>query len=707
MNWLTAIVEGLFLVPFLATLWRYARQRDPVSRDLALVFSPLAAALVGEIWKGSVGSPSPILRAIAGGLFLLQPVFVLHLVSLLRPVPRQLLWASAIILVGGTALAVVLPGAIDVVGPRAIAAIVVVGGFVVFEAAAAIYLLLEAVRRRGPVAVRMGLAGISTGVFAFALVVATVGAVISAPTAVSSATAAVLALLSGVGYVLALLPPGPIRRIAQARTTVDYTRELIARSGDPIDRIWTGFTDVAVRMQGGFAAMLTGPRTGAVSLIATTGMTAPENLESMTWSQFDENVQSGRSRWDVPVAEVGPIRKALAEAAGARYVSIVPVELPGSGDRGALILMSTHRALFHPSDAELLAALGAQTAIVAERRAVMADQEALADRLATTVEALRSASAAKSDFVASMSHEFRTPLSAIIGFSDLMTTEPRDGDNVSVPIEWVDHIQRGGQHLLTLVNDVLDLARVEAGRLELRPEPVDVGLAVTEAVNGLRPLADRKNLAFHAEARSFNVAVDRGRFRQILYNLISNAIKYTPDGGSIRVTASMAGGEVRIAVADTGVGIAAEDHPRVFEEFRQVGDPSERQPGSGLGLAVTKRLAEAHGGRIELESARGHGSTFTLVLPAQDAEGAAIERPTCPVWKRPTAHLPYRATSWSSRMIRVRFDCSASISRGRDTRSGSPPRGRPGSRLPGPRVRRPSSWMSSCRAWTVGKSSGG
>jgi signal transduction histidine kinase len=159
------------------------------------------------------------------------------------------------------------------------------------------------------------------------------------------------------------------------------------------------------------------------------------------------------------------------------------------------VLLSEHRALFHASDLELLSALGAQTAIVAERRAVMAEQEELTERLKLTVEALRSASAAKSDFVASMSHEFRTPLSAILGFSELMGGEPREGDSVTVPVEWVEHIHRGGQHLLALVNDVLDLARVEAGRLELHPEAIDVGSAVTEAVNGLRPLADRKSIA--------------------------------------------------------------------------------------------------------------------------------------------------------------------------------------------------------------------
>jgi CheY-like chemotaxis protein/anti-sigma regulatory factor (Ser/Thr protein kinase) len=138
-----------------------------------------------------------------------------------------------------------------------------------------------------------------------------------------------------------------------------------------------------------------------------------------------------------------------------------------------------------------------------------------------------------------------------------------------------------------------------------------------------------------------HVVVDRGRFRQILYNLVSNAIKYTPDGGTIRVTASLVGDEARIAVIDSGVGIAPEDHQRVFEEFRQVGDPADRQPGTGLGLAVTKRLAEAHDGRIELESRRGAGSTFTLVLPAGEAIESASIAPSpaldlAPATDRPT-----------------------------------------------------------------------
>ncbi|MGZ8437784.1 MAG: response regulator, partial [Candidatus Limnocylindrales bacterium] len=399
---------------------------------------------------------------------------------------------------------------------------------------------------------------------------------------------------------------------------------LIATSSEPVSVIWQGFTQLAVGMQGGAAVMITGTRPGAASIVASTGVDLEPGAVEIGWDDLESLVGAGRSGWDVPTARVGPMRRRLADSTGAQFVSVVPIDVPQSDATAVLVLLSSHRTLFHVSDFELLRALGAQTAIVAERRSVMAEQEALAERLASTVEALRSASAAKSDFVASMSHEFRTPLSAILGFSELMAGEQRDGDRVTVPVEWVDHIHRGGQHLLALVNDVLDLAKVEAGRLDLQPEPIEVASAINEAVNGLRPLADRKGILIETNASLLTVVADRGRFRQILYNLVSNAIKYTPDGGHIRVAAVQRDGEVRVSVADDGVGIDSKDHQSVFEEFRQVGDPADRQPGTGLGLAVTKRLAEAHEGRMELVSALGQGSTFTLVLPGPVDGGTAL-----------------------------------------------------------------------------------
>ena len=205
-----------------------------------------------------------------------------------------------------------------------------------------------------------------------------------------------------------------------------------------------------------------------------------------------------------------------------------------------------------------------------------------------------------------------------------------------VPVEWVEHIHSGGEHLLALINDVLDLAKVEAGRLELRLEPFDVGVAVNELLNGVRPLADKKGQRLSADAPSLVVVADRGRFRQILYNLLSNAIKFTPTGGEIHVAAEERDGSVHLTVADTGVGIAPADLTAVFEEFRQVGSERDREGGTGLGLALSRRLVEAHGGQIDVESTLGVGSRFSFWLPQAEAVPEPTSVATPPRLIRPS-----------------------------------------------------------------------
>ena len=297
--------------------------------------------------------------------------------------------------------------------------------------------------------------------------------------------------------------------------------------------------------------------------------------------------------------------------------------LPGS-PAAFLVILAGHRSLFGAEDRELIGLLAAQANVLAERERLYAEQARLAQHLFA-------ASQAKSDFIASMSHELRTPLSAILGFSELMRSEPLQAGGRLVPDEWIEHIHVGGQNLLALINDVLDLAKVEAGRLELETASFDLGALVGEAVAGLRPLAERKNLTLAVRGEADQVVADRGRIRQILYNLLSNAIKFTPAGGSVTVETSRTPTAVRLSVADSGIGIAPADQRAVFEEFTQVGEHGERQAGTGLGLALSRRLAEAHHGTIELESQVGSGSRFTVTLPqasattgARAAEGADV-----------------------------------------------------------------------------------
>jgi PAS domain S-box-containing protein len=220
----------------------------------------------------------------------------------------------------------------------------------------------------------------------------------------------------------------------------------------------------------------------------------------------------------------------------------------------------------------------------------------------------------KSKFLASMSHELRTPLNAIVGFSDLLSDETPGPLNPKQK-RFVTHIKQGSAHLLQLINDILDLSKIEAGLLELRCEDFDLKDALPEVLSTIRPLAMAKNIHVDQilEPR-LALYADRVRFKQILYNLLSNAVKFTPKDGRIEVACCKDEGFVRVSVADSGMGIRPEDHAMVFEEFRQVEGPAAQQ-GTGLGLAITKRLIEQQGGTIALKSELGKGSCFIFMIP--------------------------------------------------------------------------------------------
>jgi signal transduction histidine kinase len=220
-----------------------------------------------------------------------------------------------------------------------------------------------------------------------------------------------------------------------------------------------------------------------------------------------------------------------------------------------------------------------------------------------------------------MSHELRTPLNAIIGFSDVMLSG-MTGKLEEKQKEFVGDIRDSGKHLLNLINDILDLSKIEAGRMELDVARFHMGTAIDNAMTLVRGRADRHGIALKTEVAP-EVAEydgDERKFKQILLNLLSNAVKFTPEGGSVTLKAARANGLYEISVHDTGIGIAPEDQGAIFEEFRQVGtDYARKAEGTGLGLTLTKRLVELHGGSIRVESAPGQGSTFTFTLPVGHA----------------------------------------------------------------------------------------
>jgi len=228
---------------------------------------------------------------------------------------------------------------------------------------------------------------------------------------------------------------------------------------------------------------------------------------------------------------------------------------------------------------------------------------------------LERASKFKDQFLSTMSHELRTPLNAVLGFSDLLTEE-RYGPLNDRQRRYIGHIHTGGKHLLRLINDILDLSKIEAGRLQLAIESVSVKTAFGEVADVMRPLAEKKSHSLLVNTlNELSVRADAVRFKQVLMNLIGNAIKFTPEGGKIELAARQLGEVVRVEVRDSGPGIPPEEQQRIFEAFYRSTQTEKTVEGTGLGLAITKRLVELHGGHLGLESQQGMGTCFYFTLP--------------------------------------------------------------------------------------------
>jgi two-component system, cell cycle sensor histidine kinase PleC len=230
------------------------------------------------------------------------------------------------------------------------------------------------------------------------------------------------------------------------------------------------------------------------------------------------------------------------------------------------------------------------------------------------------ASAFKTMFLAHMSHELRTPLNAIIGLSELMTSDAQDTAQTKDYPEYAGHILHSGLHLLSLINDVLDISRIEAGRFELQEESIGLRDAIDEAIAVVRVQADGKAIAVAVGTMPTGLALnaDRRALQQILMNVLSNAVKFTPEGGDVRIEARQGtSGELVVTVTDTGMGIPEDSLERVFAPFERAGDPATRNvEGTGLGLSITRGLIELHGGAISLSSRPGRGTIVTIVMPA-------------------------------------------------------------------------------------------
>jgi signal transduction histidine kinase len=313
------------------------------------------------------------------------------------------------------------------------------------------------------------------------------------------------------------------------------------------------------------------------------------------------------------VAGMPPDAQDYVRRAGVRTVLAVPLLREGS-PIGVIVVRRTEVRPFAENEMRLLRTFADQAVIAIENVRLFKELEVANRELAA-------ASQHKSEFLANMSHELRTPLNAIIGFSEVLT-DRMFGELNEKQDEYLKDIHASGTHLLSLINDILDLSKIEAGRMELELTDFDLPTALDNALALVRERAGRRSITLQmsVDQRLAEVRADERKIRQVVLNLLSNAIKFTPEGGRIEIAAEPKDGSVEVTVSDTGVGIAPEDQEAVFEEFRQVGTAEKKAEGTGLGLTVCRQFIELHGGRIWVRSQVGVGSTFTFTIPVRRGE---------------------------------------------------------------------------------------
>jgi signal transduction histidine kinase/DNA-binding response OmpR family regulator len=592
---LSIALDAAFFAVLGFTLLEYLRRGGRVRLLVVLVFASVGVVIAATPIRALVPAAGPLLTLVSIPALLAQPVLVLWLSSLMRPAPRAVVPAAwvAFVVVSALLFAVVATGttgsgtgSLPPSPFRSTVLVALLAYFFVLETLAAVWFVLAARERSGASRARLITAAAGTALFGAALVLTIAGGIVNAPGSSGADATRLLgrlvALLSALAYLAAFAPPRALRRLSQQSIVYDYIRELNALpSGARVDAIWHLIERTAARASGA---------------VRTAIVMAPSA----------EPLGAGSQRVDVAFhSERWPTAR--------------------------LELDLRANALFVEDDIELIGVVVDRGVRAAEREQFLVEREQL-------ITDLQAASAAKSDFLAAMSHELRTPLNAIIGFSELLAEGGDESASAQTVASYSDHIHASGLHLLELVNDVLDLARVEAGRLDLKPVRFDLDALVRQTVANVQPLADQKRQTVTLQLAPVAVDADPSRIRQVVLNLLSNAIKFTADEGAIRLSLRADGDDAELTVADTGSGIAAADLDRIFEAFQQ-GEGQERvarHEGTGLGLALTRQLVEAHGGRVEVRSQVGVGSEFTVRLPLYRRHVEVADRPPVVSTGQPT-----------------------------------------------------------------------
>jgi len=607
-------VAFLFLGGAIAISW--ARHRDSSRGFMALAIVLLSlVSVLGRVPQLLHFTP-PLLTEIDLLLFAGSAYALLRFRGSLIPLPR--VWHAAAVgsMVGGLALffGARLFGASTRVQTLAALIIIVVWGATVLEPIIRFWLLargLPAVQAWRLRSLSLGFAGI-VGIIVFAIGAALVTR--AANQGVQLATMLVVLAIIPLLYV-SYSPPSWLRRewrASEEEGLRSFMEELLL-SGDR-EALANRSLEWAMRLVGGDAAA----SFDVNGTLRTSRGLRPDEVRDLS----DE---VGRMREGVGRVSIdGSDRTALK----------LPIE--GLAGAGALVVLAGPFTPAFGSD-EIRRVQQFMSAF-----ATALDRLDLIVKLEESNRKLLEANRHKSVFLASMSHELRTPLNAILGFSELLIDAGNGQYPPATRKRFLEQIHASGKHLLGLINDILDLSKIEAGQMELRLQKVDVAEVVNEVVSTVEPLVAQKTMHLQiARAGAGEITADAGKVKQMLLNLVSNAVKFTPEGGTVTIETRRLDDSVELSVTDTGIGIGSQDQERVFHEFQQVDSGVGRaQAGTGLGLTLTRRFARLHGGDVRVVSEPGKGSVFTIVLPiTARAEGTAVSGPD-PFTRRGDASRP-------------------------------------------------------------------
>ncbi|HUR68757.1 MAG TPA: response regulator [Candidatus Thermoplasmatota archaeon] len=633
---LSFVTQALLLLTAVLTMVEYVRRGGKELRDIAMMFASLGASTV-VTWLSAwpLHYKATWLTIVSGVALVAHPFLVVRIVRHFRPVPW---WVDGPLLVGmvGAWAYIVWNALTNPTGGTptttlGLAVVLLVLAYFAYGELYGAFAFVTGARRSAGVAKRrLNFAALGAALLGGLFVVAGVGIVRPDLADLVDLAIQPLAVLFILSWYAGFSPPRWLRRGWQLQEVQRYLDDTSGRSVDErARRAMRGLKLAAMRLTGAGRAsiLLPGKEDWEVWMLHQDGHEDRVRVDRIPGTALSRAFD----RRELIVDRVTAPERAAAVAKGVALPPAAPnmLYLPlvsENGARGVLAVPLERIPLFLDESIEILETLADQTAVALDVQSFASEQEDLRSREARYAAeelrrqnfAMQEATRLKSEFLANMSHELRTPLNGIIGFADLMASGKVGPVNPEHE-EFVQDILTSARHLLQLINDVLDLAKVEAGRMEFRPETFDPKEVLEETLVVVRPLAERKGIEMRVETAPeiATVDLDPVRFKQITYNFVSNAIKFTPERGSVTIRVAAEGPDrIRLEVQDTGVGIRAEDIPKLFHEFSQLdAGMAKHHQGTGLGLALVKRLAEAQGGTVGVQSAPGKGSTFHVILP--------------------------------------------------------------------------------------------